>query len=289
MAWPIRPPSIRHRPASPSNWPPTRRASFSACRCNVPNATTIPTGIGSVPNSGPLPRCLRISTTGKWPRSVPTSSDDESRCRRKCRCGRQSPRRLAGLTIPGTETIAPPVFLDGSNPPSARGPVAARALGPLADRAATIAGLPRPPRIGCGNNCSAADWSILPKTSKPPVPTITPSCWLLSLGSSMLTIMTSAICCERSPAPGSISFRAAPTPSSHLERHHFARMPLRRMTGEQLVDSLIQATGPARAAGHDAQPAFQCPTLCGQSCDRNLPNRTSPAPKAKPRSCKPCR
>ena len=38
-------------------------------------------------------------------------------------------------------------------------------------------------------------------------------------------------------------FSSRTTPSSPLERHHFARMPLRRMTGEQLVDSLIQATG----------------------------------------------
>jgi hypothetical protein len=38
-------------------------------------------------------------------------------------------------------------------------------------------------------------------------------------------------------------FSSRTSPSSPLERHYFARMPLRRMTGEQLVDSLIQATG----------------------------------------------
>ncbi len=38
-------------------------------------------------------------------------------------------------------------------------------------------------------------------------------------------------------------FSSHTSPSSPHERHHFARMPIRRMTGEQLVDSLIQAAG----------------------------------------------
>ena len=38
-------------------------------------------------------------------------------------------------------------------------------------------------------------------------------------------------------------FSSRSGPSSSHQRHQFARMPLRRMTGEQLVDSLIQATG----------------------------------------------
>jgi len=49
-------------------------------------------------------------------------------------------------------------------------------------------------------------------------------------------------------------FSSRTSPSSPLERYYFARLPLRRMTGEQLVDSLLQATGLREAPAARNQP-----------------------------------
>ena len=83
-------------------------------------------------------------------------------------------------------------------------------------------------------------------------------------------------------------FSSRSGPSSSHQRHQFARMPLRRMTGEQLVDSLIQATGLREPPVQRNNP-LQNPDSLRAELRRNSPRPTSREPKAKRPSCRPCR
>ena len=85
-----------------------------------------------------------------------------------------------------------------------------------------------------------------------------------------------------------LSSRGADSPANDLQSQHFARMPLRRMTSDQIYASFVQATG-FREAVPNRQNAV---AVIGSRATNSRPSsaiRPSRRRKSKPPFCKPCR
>ncbi len=195
--------------------------------------------------------------------------------------------QLVGLKIPDTETIAQPAFLDGSAPAAA---------GLRRPRLALVHWLTSRENRWFAQAAANRVWEQLLGRGL-----VDPADDLENAGPNDHAELLEFVARQfeahdydlryliRAIAGSRLyQFSSRSGPSSSHQRHQFARMPLRRMTGEQLVDSLIQATGLREPPVQRNNP-LQNPDSLRAELRKNSPRRASREPKAKRPSCRPSR
>ena len=147
------------------------------------------------------------------------------------------------MTIPGTERVVQARFPDGTAP-AWEDRVSAAGRWPAGSRRHRTPTLPGPLSTGCGISSSAAGSSNRStRWWAPRAPPAVRSCWTtwpaqLAVQRFDLKFLIRAITASRA-----YQLTSARTHPGQDDQRLFARMPLRGLTAEQLLDSLVQATG----------------------------------------------